>query len=607
MTSRQAINAAVKEAWDHGLAVVPPREDGSKAPAAWWKDFQTERPSLEMLREYYREERHGLGTLGGPVSGELEVFEIESDEIWKRFRCAMADGGYEDLLEKAEEGYLEQAPRGGVHYLWRTERAGANRKLAMSEDFDVWIETRASGGFCILAPSYGPVHPTGRPYVRLSGSFSTIPFFDQQERDVWFRVAAALDRRPRVDDIPYRPAPDDTDESFPGNDFNRRGKWDADVLCPAGWTMVSRGHDQEGRVQEFWRRPGKDRGNSAVLHPEAGPGGLFVCFSTSTPIPETELGYSKWRTYAWLHHGGDFRAAARELKRRGFGKSREERIWTPPPTTALWGDAVFDLDVPEVETLPILGQGGMVVDRGANLLYAFPKVGKTELIRHVLQEWIELGKRVVYLTEEPLWFWKPRLRYYDHPSEFWRSVLFVPAFGWGITEILEFLGQVDGTDIVVADTLRNVCGYQEARGDEDVNRIVAPLIATVRDKGATLLALYHARKMPGEGGRDISGHHSLYGVFDRALQLKEVSGEENKSKRRLSVSGRLLSPDTPNGLTYEMTAGGKFRALDVKNFTGWQKTCEVCGNVLDAQRSTAKYCSDTCRQRAKRERDTDGE
>lgn len=605
--NRSAVNAAVREAYDAGLCIVPPREDGSKAPLGIWKEFQAERPSLERLREYYRKERHGLGTLGGPVSGELEVFELESDEVWKRFRCAMADGGYEDMLEKAEDGYLEQAPRGGVHYLWRTEKAGGNRKLAMTENFEVMIETRAAGGYCILAPSYGPVHPTGRPYVRLSGSFATIPFFDQEEREIWLRVAAALDQRPRVDDVPFRPGPHDTDDSFPGNDFNRRGDWHKDVLLPAGWKFVSRMLDGEGRTQEFWRRPGKDQGNSAVLHPEAGPGGLFVCFSTSTPIPETEEGYSKFRTYAWLHHGGDFRAAARELKRRGFGKSKEERIWTPPPAHALRGDAVFDLDVPEIETLPILGQEGMVVDKGANLLYAFPKVGKTELVRHVLQEWIDLGKEVVYLTEEPLWFWKPRLRYYDHPAAFWKAVTFVPAFGWGISEVLDFLRTVDRADVVVADTLRNVAGFQEAKGDEDVARVVAPLISAVREKGAALLALYHARKMPGEGGRDISGHHSLYGVFDRALQLKEVAGEENKSKRRLSVSGRLLSPDTPNGLTYEMTASGQFRPLDIKNFTGWQKTCEVCGNALQADRSTAKYCSDTCRQRAKRERDKDGE
>lgn len=606
MSSRGAVNAAVVEAYEAGLCVVPPREDGSKAPVGVWKEFQEERPSLDRLREYYRKERHGLGVLGGPVSGELEVFELESDEIWKRFRCAMSDGGYEELLEKAEDGYLEQAPRGGVHYLWRTERAGANHKLAMSETFEVLIETRASGGFCILAPSYGPVHPSGKPYVRLSGSFATIPFFAQEERDTWLRVAATFDCRPRVDDIPYRPASDDTDDSFPGNDFNRRGGWQKDVLLPAGWKLVAQGADHEGRLQEFWRRPGKDRGNSAVLHPEAGPGGLFVCFSTSTPIPETEIGYSKWRTYAWLHHGGDFKAAARELKRRGFGKAREERIWTPPPMAAMSGDAIFDLDVPEIETLPILGQQGMVVDKGANLLYAFPKVGKTELIRHVLQEWIGLGKQVVYLTEEPLWFWKPRLRYYDHPAAFWKSVIFVPAFGWGISEVLDLLGQVGHTDVVVVDTLRNTCGYQEAKGDEDVNRIVTPLIATVRERGAALLALYHARKMPGEGGRDISGHHSLYGVFDRALQLKEVAGEENKSKRRLSVSGRLLSPDTPNGLTYEMTASGQFRPLDIKNFTGWQKTCEECGRVVEGARSDVRFCSDTCSKRARRRGKDDG-
>lgn len=566
MTTRAAVNAAVREAYDAGLCVVPPREDGSKAPIGAWKEFQAERPTLDRLREYYRAERHGLGVLGGPVSGELEVFELESDVVWKQFRCAMSDGGYDELLERAEAGYLEQAPRGGVHYLWRTDRAGANHKLAMTADFDVLIETRATGGYCILAPSYGPVHPTGRPYVRLSGEFATIPYVPQQERDVWFRVAAALDQRPRVDDIPYRPGDTDTDDSLPGNDFNRRGDWRGDVLLPAGWTLVGTGADHEGRPQEFWRRPGKDRGNSAVLHPHAGPGGLFVCFSTSTPIPETEVGYSKFRIYAWLHHAGDFRAAAKELRSRGFGKQREERIWTPPPAGGLRGDAIYDYETPDIQTLPVLGQGGMIMEGGSNLLYAYPKVGKTELNTELIHEWIGLGREIVYLGEEPLAFWKPRLRRFNDPPEFWRPIIFADALGWSIANLAQFLAEVS-FDILIIDTLRNAAGYQEGDGDKDVSRVVLPLIGMARERAATLLALYHARKMPGEDGRDISGHHSLYGAFDRALQLRKVPGDGNETKRRLGVSGRLITPETATGMTYRMTAGGRFEALDVEHFT----------------------------------------
>jgi hypothetical protein len=574
MTTRAAVNIAVKEAYDAGLCVVPPREDGSKAPIGAWKEFQTERPSLDRLRAYYRTERHGLGVLGGPVSGELEVFELENEDVWKRFRCAMSDAGYDDLLERAEDGYLEQAPRGGVHYLWRTDKAGANRKLAMTEHFEVLIETRASGGFCILAPSYGPVHPTGRPYVRLSGGFDTIPYFPQAERDIWFRVAAALDARPRVDDIPFRPGPHDTDDSLPGNDFNLRGDWHDDVLLPAGWTLVSTGKDAEGRPQEFWRRPGKDHGNSAVLHPHAGPGGLFVCFSTSTAIPETEEGYSKFRTFAWLHHGGDFAAAARDLRRRGFGQKREERIWTPPPGEALRGDAIFDLDVPDIASLPFLGVDGLVMEGGANLLYAYPKTGKSEVTMDVVHEWVGLGKEIVYLTEEPLTFWKPRLRRFDEGPEFWTPAIFAPALGWNIATVAAFLAEIEHFDVLVIDTLRNTTGFQEGDGDKDVTRVVLPLIGMARERGATLLVLYHARKMPGDDGRDISGHHSLYGAFDRALQLRRVKGEGNERIRRIGLSGRLIPPDAIGGMAYRMTADGRFEALDVNSFTATEGSGE---------------------------------
>lgn len=569
MTSRAAINAAVKEAYDAGLCVIPPKEDGTKAPALdTWKEFQDHRPDLDLLRKLYQEERHGLGVIGGPVSGQLEAFECESEEIWRRFRMAMGDAGLDDLLGRAEEGYLERAPRGGVHYLWRTERAGGNRKLARNADRETLIEMKAAGGFMILSPSYGPVHPSGRPYERLSGEFSTIPFLAQEERDAWLMVAETFDLSPKMDGIPYWGTEINSDDlSLPGNDFNVRGRWHEDVLLPAGWTLVSSMADGVGKPQEFWRRPGKDRGNSAVLHPHAGHGGLFVCFSTSTPF-ETEEGYSKFRTYALLHHDGDFTAAARELKRRGYGQ--EKKLWTPPPIGGMRGSDVFDLDVPEIETMPLLGQKGMVMKGGSNLLYAYPKTGKTELVCQVVPEWVETGERVVYLTEEPLWFWKPRLRRHPRPREFWDSLVFVPAFGWGIKAVYEYVEQLD-FDVLIVDTLRNTCGFQEGEGDKDVSRVVIPLIALTREKDATFFSLYHARKMPGEDGRDISGHHSLYGVFDRALQLRKISGEENETKRRLTLSGRLLTPETPAGMTYQMNAQGLFESLEVKHLAEWER------------------------------------
>lgn len=266
------------------------------------------------------------------------------------------------------------------------------------------------------------------------------------------------------------------------------------------------------------------------------------------------------------------------------------------PGTVLRGSEVFALEVPEIRTLPLLDRPGMILENGSNLLYAFPKTGKTELIRHALEEWVSAGRQVVYLTEESLWMWTTRLRYYKHPAEFWDGVTFCAAHGWSIGQVLDFLPE--SIDILVVDTLRSTCSYEEGKGDEGVVKVINPLIGAARDRNATLLALYHARKMPGEGGRDISGHHSLYGAFDRAIQLRTVEGEGNERKRRLYVSGRMLAPDAPTALDYRMLSDGTFEALDGRTVVGWEKTCDTCHARFTATRSTGRFCSDACRKQA---------
>src|SRR5262249_51937483 len=77
---------------------------------------------------------------------------------------------------------------------------------------------------------------------------------------------------------------------------------------------------QNGEAAAWWR-PGKGRGQSiSVTTNYAGSGYVYV-FSTSTDFPEAGRAYGKFAAYAYLHHSGDFTAAARELARRGFSST----------------------------------------------------------------------------------------------------------------------------------------------------------------------------------------------------------------------------------------------------------------------------------------------
>ena len=101
----------------------------------------------------------------------------------------------------------------------------------------------------------------------------------------------------------------------PGTDYNRRADW-ADILVPAGWQL-----DRQTGDTRYWVRPGKARrdGHSATT----GRAGLdeqdrLYVFSDATGFDQN-VPYSKFAAYTVLNAGGDFRQAASQLRRLGYG------------------------------------------------------------------------------------------------------------------------------------------------------------------------------------------------------------------------------------------------------------------------------------------------
>ena len=91
--------------------------------------------------------------------------------------------------------------------------------------------------------------------------------------------------------------------------FNQATSW-TQVLGPHGWTCPDPNPDADGAR---WRHPGATNPKSATIRH-----GLLFIYSQATPFQPTEAGaphgYSRFRAYAVLEHGGDLRAAARALR-----------------------------------------------------------------------------------------------------------------------------------------------------------------------------------------------------------------------------------------------------------------------------------------------------
>src|SRR5690606_7702915 len=228
------------------------------------------------------------------------------------------------------------------HLYYRCDQLDGNQKLAMQKNPPGLIpgrstiaETRGRGGYVLVPGCPSQCHPSGGVYKFISGSFDLdadgngIPTISAEQRSKLFAAVRSFDqvglteKKYRNKDC-ERAVAVDRDGNRPGDDFNRRARWE-DVLLPLGWTFAYRRRNDGA---ECWRRPGKSRkekGISATVRNFDGVE-LFHSFSSnSDPLP-FEKSITKFEAYTIIHHHGDFEASARDLAQQGYGEPSRKVI-----------------------------------------------------------------------------------------------------------------------------------------------------------------------------------------------------------------------------------------------------------------------------------------
>jgi hypothetical protein len=279
---------------------------------------------------FAREPPPGIGIVGGKVSGGLLVLDFEFLDFFEEWR---------ELVDAANSGLVARLPIvrtpgkgevGGRHVYARTsgpavptgKLARITRQEAELRTGDpgrtTAIEVKAEKGYVLSVGSPAACYPTGRRYRHISGpSIEETPTLTEVEVNLLLDCARALERGDKAcADPPQSVADTEIKGVRPGDEFNRRADWRRDVLGP-GWKTVR----ENGEII-YLCRPGKDAGVSATIgycHSKRTGPKLYV-FSTNAEPFEAERSYSKFEAYALLNHGGDFKAAARELARQGYGE-----------------------------------------------------------------------------------------------------------------------------------------------------------------------------------------------------------------------------------------------------------------------------------------------
>jgi hypothetical protein len=185
---------------------------------------------------------------------------------------------------------------GGRHY-WFLHPGGALSAARLGAGLDLKTHT----GYVLLPPSRHPA--TGQPYQWAD------PAVDPAPLPAW--LARLLTPPPAVSPTPAsrRSRAPARIRGSVAERFNAAVSW-AQVLGPHGWASPDPDPDADGAR---WRHPAASNPKSATIRY-----GLLFVYSAATPFQPTEAGaphgYSKFRAYAVLEHGGDLRAAARALR-----------------------------------------------------------------------------------------------------------------------------------------------------------------------------------------------------------------------------------------------------------------------------------------------------
>lgn len=401
--------------YNAGCSVIPIRSDGTKRPMVEWKPFTTGLAAAADVAQWWNpSSKAGVGVVCGAVSGGLEMLELEGragssehfDKIYQQCDVRNISWLFDVLTQ---QGYCESTPSGGYHFLYRItdHEVPGNTKVARrpateqelldnpSDKIKVLSETRGEGGYVIVAPTHGTVHPSGDSWSIVAGELGVIPLITWTDRNLLHEaVHAALDEMPApvVPAAPVRAHTFRRDGLSPGDDFNDRAEWE-EILTPHGWRVAEFRGDET-----FWIRPGKKfegRGSHSATTGFKGAGAtdrLYV-FSTST-VFDAEKPYNKFAAYTLLEHGGNFADAARELSRRGYGTRASAPSCSttpmPMPTPPSFAEtvAVIPARVIDTPTQPIAS--------GTDLIQAspkFPAIGVKTLERN---EWSDNGACDMY-------------------------------------------------------------------------------------------------------------------------------------------------------------------------------------------------------------------
>lgn len=265
----------------------------------------------------------------------FEAIKQENIDLFSRLCICSTRSNGRHIWIRLEDGHKPMPNTA----LANVEYSDADRfALNTERPTGVILETRGMGGFGFCAPTKG--------YEVLQGDLFSMPILTDDERFLLWDIARSFNEHVEAAPVFAGRSESASVEGKPGEDYSSRVGTDeiVNMLTKHGWRFLN----HRGGVV-YLNRPGAPHKHTSGIILEHKR--LFVNYSTSISEFDTGKGYSYWRTYAILEHGGDFSAAARALASQGYGAQEAiDSASIPEPTgdtndiLAKYAHLRFDLD-----------------------------------------------------------------------------------------------------------------------------------------------------------------------------------------------------------------------------------------------------------------------
>lgn len=311
MTNFKQTWLEIEQYIDAGISVIPVRDKpqtfkGREYPvksAYPWKTWQEKIISkgelMHLMTDKY--DTIGYGIVGGKVSGNLEIIDIDVKN-WQGIDAKLfADikALFPHLFDKLR---IHQTPSKGYHILYRIadHEPEGNRKLAWEENAkEAAIETRGEGGYVVASTQMGYKVVKDNP----------IPTITWNERCSIIAICEGYNQKRKIINPPSFNNQSDYYSQNPFEHFNGSPAAE-NILTDNGWSLC-------GSSNNFiwFTRPGKSSGVSASFNRSKR---VYYIFTSSTEL-EPSKGYNPATLLAILQFKNDKKALHKWLVDNGYG------------------------------------------------------------------------------------------------------------------------------------------------------------------------------------------------------------------------------------------------------------------------------------------------